>query len=242
MEKASEILSLLLSPFPDKHITLRYMKQFVILLVFAVMAGSYANAQTYLEHLQRKQATGGTVTVNQSKEIDELVNNVKLVGTAHTTHSSAKTQISKTGEQHTTEQQHTAAHEKTSSQQQTAEKPHQQKQDTATKNGSEGEFDIPTVDMRKKVMRKSYRVSGYRVQAYSGDNSRAARQKAEGIGNTIKMKYPDQPIYVHFYSPRWICRVGNYRSYEEANQMLKNIRAMGYRQACIVKGQITVQY
>ena len=55
------------------------------------------------------------------------------------------------------------------------------------------------------------------------------------------MKYPDQPVYVHFYSPRWICRIGNYRTYEEANQMLRLVKEMGYSAATIVKGQITVQ-
>ena len=61
-------------------------------------------------------------------------------------------------------------------------------------------------------------------------------------GNAIKMRYPDQPVYVHFYSPRWICRVGNFRSLEEARKMLAKVKAMGYRQACLVKGKITVQY
>ena len=51
----------------------------------------------------------------------------------------------------------------------------------------------------------------------------------------------DQPIYTHFYSPRWICRMGNYRTYNEANSYCKKLKAMGYKQACVVKGKITVQ-
>ena len=81
------------------------------------------------------------------------------------------------------------------------------------------EMSIPTIDMRKKVMRGSRKVTGYRV---------------------IKMRFPDQPIYVHFYSPRWICRVGNYRSLGEAEKMLRAVRKMGYKAATIVKGKITV--
>lgn len=99
-----------------------------------------------------------------------------------------------------------------------------------------------TVDTRKKVMRNSYRITGYRVQAYAGGNQRKDRQKAEQVGNDIKMNYPEEPIYVHFYSPRWICRVGNYRTYEEAHQMLVNIRKLGYTSATIVKGKISIQY
>lgn len=104
------------------------------------------------------------------------------------------------------------------------------------------EMNIPTVDLRKKVMRRSYKVTGYRVQAYSGGNKRTDKIRAQQIGNAIKMAYPDQPVYVHFYSPRWVCRVGNYRSYSEAQRMLRAVKKMGYKSAMIVKGKITVQY
>ena len=101
---------------------------------------------------------------------------------------------------------------------------------------------MPVVDMRKKVMRRSYKVTGYRVQIFAGGNSRNDRLKAEQTGNNIKMKFPDQPVYVHFYSPRWICRMGNFRELGEAKKVLAKVKALGYRQACLVKEQITVQY
>ena len=65
---------------------------------------------------------------------------------------------------------------------------------------------------------------------------------AEQTRNNIKAHYPNVPVSVHFYSPRWICRVGNYRSYEEAHQMMVSLQNLGYKQASIVKGKITVQY
>ena len=102
------------------------------------------------------------------------------------------------------------------------------------------EMSIPTIDMRKKVMRGSRKVTGYRVQAFAGGNTRADKMKAQQAGNNIKMRFPDQPIYVHFYSPRWICRVGNYRSLGEAEKMLHAVRKMGYKAATIVMGKITV--
>lgn len=102
------------------------------------------------------------------------------------------------------------------------------------------DMSIPTIDMRKKVMRGSRKVTGYRVQAFAGGNTRADKMKAQQAGNAIKMRFPDQPIYVHFYSPRWICRVGNYRSLGEAEKMLHAVRKMGYKAATIVKGKITV--
>ena len=111
---------------------------------------------------------------------------------------------------------------------------------TTTPPASSSTIEEP--DMSKKVMKNSYKVTGYRVQAFAGGNKRNDRQAAENVGNAIKRRFPEQPIYVHFYSPRWICRVGNFRTYEEAHAMLVEIREMGYKQASIVKGKISVQY
>lgn len=66
--------------------------------------------------------------------------------------------------------------------------------------------------------------------------------KAQKAGSDVKMAYPDIPVYVHFYSPRWICRMGNFRTYEEASAVLKGVKKLGYKQACIVSGKITVAY
>ena len=77
---------------------------------------------------------------------------------------------------------------------------------------------------------------------FAGGNSRNDRVKAQKAGSDVKMAYPDIPVYVHFYSPRWICRMGNFRELGEAKKVLAKVKALGYRQACLVKGQITVQY
>ena len=116
----------------------------------------------------------------------------------------------------------------------------EQEEKAQAQKAAEEEFNIPTVDMRKKVMRGARKVTGYRVQAFAGGNTRTDKNKAQQAGNAIKMRFPDQPIYVHFYSPRWICRVGNYRSLDEARRMLSAVKAMGYKSAIIVKGRITV--
>ena len=86
----------------------------------------------------------------------------------------------------------------------------------------------------------SKKVDGYRVQAFAGTNTKNDRKQAESIGKQIKERYPTIPVYVHFYSPRWICRVGNYRTYEEAHQMMLSLREMGFTNALVVKGKITV--
>ena len=123
-----------------------------------------------------------------------------------------------------------------------APKPASQKPSSSQSSSSSLSSSVDTVDTSKKVIRGGYKVAGYRVQAFAGGNSRADRIKAEQTGNNIKAQYADVPVYVHFYSPRWICRVGNYRTYEEAHQMLVSLRKLGYTQATIVKGKITVSY
>jgi len=89
---------------------------------------------------------------------------------------------------------------------------------------------------------KGYKVKGFRVQVYAGGNSRDSRVKAERTGREIKALFPGTPIYVHFYPPRWICRMGNYRTIEEATEVLRAVKKLGYQSAIIVKGKITVPY
>ena len=209
----------------------------VITLMLACLA-MMAKAQNFLDHLQDKQAKG-TVTVTQSKAIDDLVNGKNTTPTTTTTKiRKASVAEKKHVEQAKTEHQAARQH-KPDSTKETARRDEPAKKQVES---SDNDMEIPTIDMRKKVMRNSRKVTGYRVQAFAGGNSRADRAKAQRIGNNIKMNYPDQPIYVHFYSPRWICRVGNFRSYNEAADMLRKVKKLGYKSAVIVRGKITVQY
>ena len=225
------------------------MKQFVTLCMIILCSAMTANAQTYLDHLKQKNQGQGVVTVNQSKAIDELVNGKQIAPQDNKTKTTPQPQKNLTDTQRkNTETQHK---EGTATTQHKLAPDSLKKNETAKEGNHESntqkaenkeETDMPVVDMRKKVMRKSYKVTGYRVQVYAGGNSRNDRLKAEQTGNNIKMKFPDQPVYVHFYSPRWICRMGNFKSLAEAQKVLAKVKALGYKQACLVKGKITVQY
>ncbi len=92
----------------------------------------------------------------------------------------------------------------------------------------------------KKVMSNGRRVMGYRVQVYSGKNTRADRENAQEAGRKIKSQMPGQPVYVHFYSPRWVCRIGNFAKEDEAINMVKKVKAMGFKDACVVKTVVNV--
>lgn len=79
---------------------------------------------------------------------------------------------------------------------------------------------------------------GYRIQIYAGGNTRSARDGALGAAQAIRSAFPDLPVYTEFVSPRWVCRVGDYRTYAEANEMLREIRKLGtFKELTILPNQ-----
>ena len=210
----------------------KWMARLIALFIVFHFSLFTSFAQTYLEHLQQNTKGLGTVSVHQGKEIDNLVN-----GSITTTRPVAKPTTTTTQPATANNTAEESPKEETKEKERVALKPDMPVAKPETEGSGEAE-----VDRSKKVMRNSYKVTGFRVQAYAGGNSREDKRKAEEARDKIKRAYPSEPVYVHFYSPRWICRVGNYRTQEEANRMLSNIRKLGYRQAVVVKGKITVQY
>ena len=198
------------------------MKRIAVIAILTTVCLGGAQAQTFLDRLKKPAKDKAVVTVTQDAAIDKLVNGDI---TAKTTVVNKKEPAASTKKEPAATTKKEPAHSATT---------------TTTPPASSSTIDEP--DMSKKVMKNSYKVTGYRVQAFTGGNTRSDRQAAENVGNAIKRRFPEQPIYVHFYSPRWICRVGNFRTYEEAHAMLVEIREMGYKQASIVKGKISVQY
>ena len=90
---------------------------------------------------------------------------------------------------------------------------------------------------------KRARLRGYRIQVYVGGNSRLGKQEALRMQNLVRSQFPELAVYTQFISPRWICRVGDFRTYEEASNMLKQMRQAGrFREASIVKSTIIYSY
>ena len=200
------------------------MKRIAVIAILTVLCISGGQAQTFLDRLKKPAKDKAVVTVTQDAAIDKLVNG----------DITAKTTV-------VNKKEHAASTNKESAQSASTKKESAHSASTTTTPPASS-LTIEEPDMSNKVMKNSYKVMGYRVQAFAGGNKRNDRQAAENVGNAIKRRFPEQPIYVHFYSPRWICRVGNFRTYEEAHAMLVEIREMGYKQASIVKGKISVQY
>ena len=192
------------------------MRRLALTLVLCVGYWLAADAQsTFTEQLQQSKAGEGKVTVTQDKTIDQLVN-TPTTTTAPTNKTTTTTTTT------------------------TPAKP-QQSGKQADDLLTDTSVATDSIDRSKKIM-KGQKVNGWRVQVFAGGNGRVDRLKAERTGEEIKTLFPHEPVYVHFYSPRWICRMGNYRTYEEAHDVLMKVKSLGYPSAIVVKGKITVYY
>ena len=96
---------------------------------------------------------------------------------------------------------------------------------------------VKSADEEPKVLK----ARGYRVQVYAGNNSRIARQEANEVAEQIKQEFPELPVYAFFQPPRWLCRVGDYRSIEEADASMRRLKATGkFKEVSIVREQINI--
>ncbi len=87
------------------------------------------------------------------------------------------------------------------------------------------------------------RANGYRIQVFSGGNSRAAKTEANNMEQRVRSLFPDISIYTQFISPHWKCRIGDFRTYEEANEVFTKLKETGrFREAVIVKSKVNIYY
>ena len=186
-----------------------------LLFLFFLVPFCPAEAQTFTQRLQKSGKGEGVVTIHQSLDIDKLVNGHKQERPATNTQQPS---ANNAGKKHPTAENG----DKT-----TAAKPEE------TKETVKDTVSIVHIGRPHKVI-------GYRVQAFAGGSSRNDRQKAERTANTIKQLFPTESVYTHYDNPRWTCRVGNFRTREEAKAMLSEIRKLGFTSANIIKTRVIV--
>lgn len=89
--------------------------------------------------------------------------------------------------------------------------------------------------------RQRHYEQGYRIQVYTGGNSRAEKMAAIKVGNRCKAAFSELSVYPHFVSPRWICQVGDFRNINDAKKYLALIREAGIsNEARIVRCKVLV--
>ena len=194
------------------------IKKVLVILPFYLFTFLPLTAQTFTQRIQKTTAGEGTITIHQDTAIDELVNGPvptpkPISAPKKMTPTPVKTAVKA--------KETTVAPVKEAMVSQSQQ--NQQEADT-------------TLITPKRV----FKTVGYRVQVMAGGNTRRDRQRAEQAGRSLRTLFPGEEVYVHFYSPRWICRLGNYRTYEEAHEKMLEVRKLGYDAATVVKGKITV--
>jgi len=68
------------------------------------------------------------------------------------------------------------------------------------------------------------KAKGYRVQVFSGNNTRQSKERANEVDKYIRSRYPDLPVHTEFKNPRWRCTVGDFLYYEEAYETLRKLK------------------
>ena len=231
------------------------MRKSIATLAAALCLAGSATAQTFLDHLQKEEKSSGQVSVKQSEDISKLVNGSnkekpsdvnKPSSEGNRQESRSSQETSRSEERRSDESRRYDQRDNSSTRSDEArEKERRERERKArealrAKKLKEFEENTTVSDSRLKVMSNSKRSKGYRIQVFAGSNTREDRAKAHEVGAKVKVDIPGQPVYVHFYSPRWCCRFGNFRRQDDATDMLKKVKKMGYKNACVIKTTITV--
>lgn len=92
-------------------------------------------------------------------------------------------------------------------------------------------------------VQNSVKVPIYRIQLFSSNHNNAKTQ-AEKLEQEVSAQFPDLSTNVSYVSPFWRLRVGEYRTYEEANAMqylIKNKFPDFERGMLIIRERVNVQ-
>ena len=95
------------------------------------------------------------------------------------------------------------------------------------------------------TIRQDPKITGLIGSIYTGNVTGGEQKmlKARGynVAAKVKEEFPDMPVYAYFQPPRWLCRVGDFRSIEEADAAMRRLKATGvFKEVSIVREQINI--
>ena len=70
----------------------------------------------------------------------------------------------------------------------------------------------------------SGRMAGYRVQVFSDNNVRTAKNEARTKSRNISARFPQYKTYVMYTSPYWRLKVGDFRNRQDADEAAEELR------------------
>lgn len=68
------------------------------------------------------------------------------------------------------------------------------------------------------------KVAGFRVQVFSDNNQRTAKNEARAKARNIAEQFPQWRTYVIYNSPYWRLKVGDFRTQREADEAVEEIK------------------
>ena len=204
-----------LTPSDVKKLTL------ILLAVFAITISAMAQTP-FTQHVRTQRAGEGKVRIIQDSIIEKVVNQPMTGKTAKPGKITGKTDKTTTKPK-----DDTATHP----------------DNAAAKHDNTEHENADNNETNKHVgSAKTTTMTAYRIQIFSGSNSHQDKQKAYDLAAKCKEKFPELSVYTKFVSPRWVCRVGDFKNLADAQNYASKIRAAHFtREVRIVKTTIRVK-
>ena len=68
------------------------------------------------------------------------------------------------------------------------------------------------------------KAKGYRIQVYSGSDQKRSKNEAQYRKDAVQSAYPNMDATISYASPVWRVRVGNFKTHEQAQQALSEMK------------------
>lgn len=198
-----------------------------LISIFLLFSFSVAvNAQTnIIQRLQSDVPGQGKVMIHQDESI------TALIGSKHTTISNKAVNASPA-------ESKSVSPKKESSEIISLDS---SKHKNMRKEESASSMDLTLDDIEGETPKKIVKIAGYRVQVYAGNNTRNAKLEAMRVASDVRSFFPEVSVYSFFSPPRWLCRVGDFRTMEEAYSMMRKLKATRvFHEVSIVKDRVNV--
>lgn len=218
-----------------------YLFFIILLLPFSV------NGQTFTEHLKQQRSGQGKIVVVQDSILERIVNNKSTSIPVIRTHLVKQEQTPQKKSEATPKKVDSVPGKRddvsTSAEGKNTKKATESRartiQEAHLKVEKQKTSREQAVENVSYMARVRYKAEGFRIQVYTGGNSRADKGKAQQLQQRCRQEFPELSAYVHFVSPHWVCRVGDFKDREEAQRYANQIRRkrLSY-EARIVKSSV----
>ena len=198
-------------------------------LPIALLIPICTHAQVFTERLRQQRDGQGRLVIIQDSILDQIINNTKI-----STSTSARGSHPVKQKQQPQKKVETIPARKQESYVQTHKteeesKVHEEAKARVVQEARQKTERLKTArDLAAEnnvyIARARYQATGFRIQVYTGGNSRNDKAKAQQLQMRCRQAFPELSAYVHFISRHWVCRVGDFKDRNEAQRYASQIR------------------